>query len=140
MVWIKINIPLHVVFLEFPTGVASAGTTDTTSPGVRQVAKPEARDNIVHVIPNYVPTEVHVYQPKSEPEPEPSQWVVDDEITRLRRIVSEVGRLVGREEIAQLQERCQELTIERDEAVARANRLGSDLRSLRELIGGISDE
>lgn len=63
-----------------------------------------------------------------------------DELLELRRIVSEVGRLVGREQILQLQERCQELTIERDEAVTRANRLASDLRSLRELIGGLSDE
>lgn len=78
---------------------------------------------------------------ESEPEPVESEPTPNvDELLELRRIVSEVGRLVGREQVEQLQERCDELTIERDEAVARANRLASDLRSLRELIGGLSDE
>ena len=147
----QITYRCMVCALEFPTKRGVGGHYGYHVTRGEAVAKPEARDNIVHVIPNYVPTEVHVYQPKSEPEPEPPMtdeewkpfieaWEVDDEITRLRRIVREVGRIVGREEIAQLQERCQELTIERDEAVTRANRLASDLRSLRELIGGISDE
>jgi hypothetical protein len=109
-------------------------------------ATDDARKTVVNVIPDYVPSETRTLRPK-DPEPEPpvermftNNEPLVNELLELRRIVNEVGRLVGRDEIAQLQERCQELTIERDEAITRANRLASDLRSLRELIGGLSDE
>jgi hypothetical protein len=83
--------------------------------------------------------------PFVEPEPEPeyeSEVGLPgfDELTRLRQVVDRIAELVGREHIEQLQERCQELTIERDAAVTRAERLASDLRTLRELIGGLSSE
>lgn len=145
----QITYRCMVCALEFPTKRGVGGHYGYHVTRGEAVAKPEARDNIVHVIPNYVPTEVHVYPEKVEPEPEVEPPVertftnnkpLVDELLELRQTVDRIAELVGREHIEQLQERCQELTIERDEAVTRANRLASDLRSLRELIGGISDE
>lgn len=135
--------------LEFPTKRGVGGHYGGHVTKGEAVAKPEARDNIIRIVP------VETGKPPGEYEaviesilavPEPVSMRIEQghiesgELTKLRRIVDRIAELVGREHIEQLQERCQELTIERDEAVTRANRLASDLRSLRELIGGISDE
>lgn len=69
------------------------------------------------------------------------------EIRRLRRIVQDVQKAVGQEAIKEaerqvmvVQRKLETVTIERDQAIARADRLAKDLQALRELIGGISSE
>jgi hypothetical protein len=145
--------------LEFPTKRGVGGHYGGHVTRGEAEAKPEARDNavkVVHVIPPHpdrvpepeppmIAIAVAPGDPFVEPEPEPeyeSEVGLPgfDELTRLRQVVDRIAELVGREHIEQLQERCQELTIERDAAVTRAERLASDLRTLRELIGGLSSE
>jgi hypothetical protein len=92
---------------------------------------------IVNRVPDYVPSEVHT--PK---------MVSSAELRRLQRIIADVQKAVGgggdvekAEQRAKAAERKAEaMQKERDDAIARAERLASDLRSLRDLIGGISDE
>jgi len=92
---------------------------------------------IVNVVPGYVPTEVH----------NPREGSSLSELRRLRKIVRDVQLAVGQDALKELEQRVfvqqrkiDQLLAERDGAIARADRLASDLRSLRELIGGISDE
>jgi len=91
---------------------------------------------IVNKIEDYVPTEVHA--PRKD---------MAQELRRLRRVVQDVQRAVGQEAIKDAERRvmvaerkAEAMQKERDDAIARAERLASDLRSLRDLIGGISDE
>ena len=105
-----------------------------------QAGEAEATNNkrkmIVNVIPDYEPTEVHT----------PKRHAVE-ELRRLRKIVRDVQLAVGQDALKEYearafaqQRRIDALQKERDDAIKRADRLASDLRSLRELIGGISDE
>ena len=100
-------------------------------------AEPTAgnKRTIVNKVEGYEPTEVHTPRDQRA------------ELRRLARIVADVQKAVGQEAIREADQRVmvaerrvEMVTKERDEAVARAERLASDLRSLRELIGGISDE
>jgi hypothetical protein len=91
---------------------------------------------IVHVIPDYVAAEVHT--PRKD---------MAQELRRLRRIVQDVQKAVGQDSIKDAERRImvaerkvEVMQKERDDAIARAERLASDLRSLKDLLGGISDE
>jgi len=99
--------------------------------GTSKMKKP-----VVNKIPDYVPTEVHA--PKG---------TEAAELRRLRTILSEVQRAVGMDQIKDAERRVMvaqrkqaEAEAARDVANARAERLAGDLRSLRELIGGLSDD
>jgi hypothetical protein len=92
---------------------------------------------IINKIPDYVPTEIHT----------PRVEGLSVELRRLRKIVKDVQLAVGQDALKEYEQRAyaqqrkiEALTKERDDAIARADRLASDLRSLRELIHGISDE
>jgi len=92
---------------------------------------------IVNIIPDYEPTEVHL----------PREGSRTAELRKLRKIVKDVQLAVGQDALKEYearafaqQRRIDQLTKERDDAVTRADRLASDLRSLKELIGGISNE
>jgi nucleotide-binding universal stress UspA family protein len=95
-----------------------------------------AKRTIVNVIPDYVPTEVHV-----------SRGGATAQVRRLQAIIRDVQKAVGQDAIKEAERRAmvaerkvKEVEAERDAAVAKAERLSNDLRSLRELIGGLSDE
>ncbi len=91
---------------------------------------------IVNKIEGYQPSEVHV-----------SRGGATAEVRRLQAIIRDVQKAVGQGAIKEAerqvmvaQRKQAEAEAERDAALAKAERLSNDLRSLRELIGGLSDE
>ena len=91
---------------------------------------------VVHKVEGYKPSEVHM--PRGD---------AFKEMRRLRKIVDDVQRAVGQEAIRDAerqimvwQRKCEAAEKERDEAIARADRLTQNLQALSDLIKGVNNE
>ena len=119
--------------LEFPAkrGVGSHYQVHTKA-GEAEATAAKSK-TVVNKVEGYQPTEIHT--PRGD---------YATENRRLRRIINDVQKAVGQDaikgaerQVEAMRRRVEAAEAARDEAIARADRLASDLKSLKELIGGI---